>query len=54
MRDAPDADDATPRTIIHDATLAAYDPDTLPDFDVFAAVVDESARSVALAGGVDA
>jgi hypothetical protein len=36
----------TARTVMHDATLAVYDPDTLPDFDVFCAVIDESTRTV--------
>ena len=39
-------DQTTPRTMMHDATLSVYDPDTLPDFDVFRAVVDESTRTV--------
>jgi len=39
-------DQTTPRTVMHDATLAVYDPQELPDFDVFRAVVDESTRTV--------
>ena len=35
------------RTIIHDATLATYDPDRLPDFDVFRAVIDASTATIA-------
>jgi len=39
-------DQTTPRTVMHDATLKTYDPQELPDFDVFRAVVDESTRTV--------
>jgi len=39
-------DQTTARTVMHDATLKTYNPDTLPDFDVFRAVVDESTRTV--------
>jgi len=39
-------DQTTPRTVMHDATLKTYDPQELPDFDVFCAVVDESTRTV--------
>ena len=46
--------ETTPRTVIHDATLSVYDPETLPDFDVFSAVVDVSADSIEAASGVDA
>jgi len=41
-----DKNETTPRTVIHDATLSVYDPDTLPDFDVFSAVVDLSAETI--------
>ena len=54
MTDATQPDDVTPRTVIHDATLSVYDPETLPDFDVFSAVVDVSADSIEAASGVDA
>ena len=53
MTDATQRDDVTPRTVIHDATLSVYDPETLPDFDVFSAVVDVSADSIEAASGVD-
>jgi len=39
-------DQTTPRTVMHDATLSVYDPQELPDFDVFRAVVDLSTDSV--------
>lgn len=39
-------EEITPRTQIHDATLQTYDPDTLPDFEVFSAVVELSADAV--------
>jgi len=39
-------DQTTARTVMHDATLAVYDPDTLPDYDVFHAVVDLSTDTV--------
>ena len=54
MTDATQPDDVTPRTVIHDATLSVYDPETLPDFDVFSAVVDVSADSIEAVSGVDA
>jgi len=54
MTDATQPDNTTPRTVIHDATLSVYDPDTLPDFDVFSAVVDVSADSIEAASGVEA
>jgi hypothetical protein len=53
MTDDPTTE-TTPRTVIHDATLATYRPDSLPDFDVFSAVVDLSADSIEAASGVDA
>jgi len=42
--------ETTARTVMHDATLKTYDPDTLPDFDVFHAVVDLSTDSVERVG----
>jgi len=39
-------DQTTPRTVMHDAMLKTYDPQELPDFDVFRAVVDLSTDSV--------
>jgi len=54
MTDATQPDNTTPRTVIHDATLSVYDPDTLPDFEVFSAIVDVSADSIEAASGVEA
>lgn len=53
MQNGLDAEKTTPRTVIHDATLSTYDPDRLPDFDVFSAVVDVSADSIEVAAEVD-
>ncbi len=41
-------DQTTARTVMHDATLSVYDPQELPDFDVFRTVVDLSADTIEL------